>query len=321
MPRFNQEELKKQKIARLGQENFNNQGYLMKVIEYIDSKNVVVEFQDKYKGRVSCYWKSFVDGEVKNPYMRLGEEQYNNQRCLMKIVVYNNNDDIVVEFQDEYKGKVHTSYQRFLSGDVRNPYYPNVYGLGITGNKYPLNANGKPTKEYYTWSNMMRRCYSREFKEKEPTYQEVICCNEWLLYENFYEWLHSQENFEKWLNGNKWAIDKDIIYKNNKIYSPETCCLVTKSINSLFTKRDNDRGDLPIGVSKCGEKFKSVCMNPITNNHDYLGLYPTPFKAFYAYKLHKEEIIKQIAQEEYDNGNITERCYQAMMNYEVEITD
>lgn len=48
----------------------------------------------------------------------------------------------------------------------------------------------------------------------------------------------------------------------------------------------------------------------------------TPEQAFYfGYKPYKETIIKQVAQEEYDKGNITEKCYEAMMNYEVEIDD
>lgn len=35
---------------------------------------------------------------------RLGEENVNHQGCLMKIVCYNRVDDVLVEFQDEYKG-------------------------------------------------------------------------------------------------------------------------------------------------------------------------------------------------------------------------
>ena len=35
----------------------------------------------------------------------------------------------------------------------------------------------------------------------------------------------------------------------------------------------------------------------------------------------KEYLIKHVAQRDYDNGNITEQCYTAMMEYEVEITD
>ena len=43
--------------------------------------------------------------------------------------------------------------------------------------------------------------------------------------------------------------------------------------------------------------------------------------AFLAYKKAKESYIKQVAKEEYDKGNITKTCYEAMINYEVEITD
>lgn len=38
-------------------------------------------------------------------------------------------------------------------------------------------------------------------------------------------------------------------------------------------------------------------------------------------KKHKEEIIKRVAEDEYSKGRITKICYDAMMNYEVEITD
>lgn len=40
----------------------------------------------------------------------------------MRIVEYNKAIDIVVEFQDEYKEKVHTSYYRFTLGEVENPH-------------------------------------------------------------------------------------------------------------------------------------------------------------------------------------------------------
>ena len=252
---------------------------------------------------------------------RLYESNYNNQGCQMLIIEYNNNCDIIVEFHDKYKCKVHTSYQHFKNGSVKNPYHQSVYKVGITGNKYPRYANGKNIKEYDTWTSMLQRCFDDKFKEKNPAYKDVVCCEEWLNYEVFYEWLHSQENFERWLNGNMWALDKDIIIKGNKVYSPETCCLVSKDVNTLFSKRDNYRGKYPIGVSKNADLFKARCMNPITGKHEYLGLYTTPTKAFYAYKDYKENLIKQIAQEEYNKDNITKKCYDAMMNYKVEITD
>ena len=254
-------------------------------------------------------------------FNRLGEEKFNNQHCLMKIVEYNNCDNITVEFQDDYKTKIKTNYQAFLKGNVKNPYYPSVCGIGIIGVKYPVSINCKATKEYQSWRSMLKRCVDGTLKEKYSTYKNVSCCEEWLYYENFYEWLHSQKNFKQWLYGDKWELDKDIIKKKNKIYSPDFCCLVPHNINCLFIKSDTTRGELPIGVKRKKDKFEAVCANPFTNKRDYLGSYLTVKEAFQAYKKRKEEIVKQVARVEFSKNNITEQCYEAMMNYEVEITD
>lgn len=252
---------------------------------------------------------------------RVEEEKYNKQGNLMKIIEYNNSMDVFVEFQDEYKATIHTTYDNFLKGSIKNPYYKSVFEVGIIGSKYSTWINNKHTKEYGTWCRMLERCYSKKLKEKRPTYENVTCCNEWMLFENFYEWLHSQSNFNKWISEKDSAIDKDILIKGNKIYSPNTCCLVPKNINSLFVKCNATRGDLPIGVSKCGNLFRVKCQNPFKNKCEYLGDYHTLEEAFEVYKQYKESIIKQVAKEEYNKGNITKRCYEAMINYKVEITD
>lgn len=306
---------------RLGEERFNNQGCLMKIIEYKRAVDIVVEFQDEYKAQVHTNYKAFSKGGVRNPFARLGEERINYQDYKMKIVQYNRYDDIIVEFQDEYKTQVSTRYDDFLNGQVKNPYHKSVCNVGMVGIKYPISENSKHTKEYESWSRMLRRCFDEKTKEKNPSYKNVTCCDKWLYFENFYEWLHSQENFDKWLNGERWHIDKDILVKGNKVYSPETCCLVPININSLFTKCDNARGDLLIGVSKNGSGFQAWCSNPITNEHENLGTYQTQEESFCVYKIRKEGLIKQVAELEYNKGNITKRCYEAMMNYEVEITD
>lgn len=250
---------------------------------------------------------------------RLNEELLNNQGCLMKIVIYNFNNDIIIEFQDKYKARVHSTYKNFKNGKVKNPYCPSVNGVGIIGNKYPHSISGQTLKEYDVWSQFIARCHSNQYKN--TIYKDASCCDEWLLYESFYEWLHSQSNFDKWLNGERWAIDKDILFKGNKIYSPKTCCLVPQVINNLFTKKNIKNDDLPIGVDKHNNKYRARCNNVYLNKSEIIGYYDTPEEAFQAYKTYKESYIKQIAQEGYIKGNITKQCYDAMMNYEVEITD
>lgn len=254
--------------------------------------------------------------------MHLNEEKLNNQGSPMRIVEYIDNRNIVVEFQDEYRIRVKTTYGNFKLGSVRNPYAPTVCGVGISGNKYPIVENGKPSKEYNMWHNIISRCYSDRVKNLQPAYTNVSCCDEWLLFENFYEWLHDQPNFEKWDNGSRWAIDKDILSKGNKVYSSENCCLIPQNVNCLFLKREAERGEYPIGVHYTKDGFVARCRNPFTDKNEELGHYSTPENAFYlGYKPYKENIIKRVAQIEYDAGNITEECYKAMMSYEVEIDD
>ncbi len=252
----------------------------------------------------------------------LYEEKYNNQGCLMKIVEYNKASDIIVEFQDEHKFRVNTIYGNFKSGSVRNPYYPSIYGFGITGCKYPTKINGVSTKEYNAWIDMLKRCFMKKTKDKQPSYKDVECCEEWLNFEVFCDWLHEQPNYDRWKNGHRWAIDKDILVKRNKVYSPDTCCLVPQNVNCLFLKREAERGCYPIGVHyRYNDGFVAVCRNPFTDSADELGSYSTPEKAFGVYKTYKEGIIKRVAEIEYTYGNITEECYKAMIKYEVEIDD
>ena len=66
----------------------------------------------------------------------------------------------------------------------------------------------------------------------------------------------------------------------------------------------------------------SNCRNPFIDKTEELGSYSTPERAFYlGYKPYKEDIIKQVAEIEFNKDNITKKCYEAMMKYEVEITD
>lgn len=246
----------------------------------------------------------------------------------MTCIDYINYKNIIVQFDDGFDTVIKSNWDCFERNRIKDPYYPTVYGVGITGRKYPTRSKSKDnmSKEYKAWKNILQRCYSVDAKSNNPTYKDVVCCEEWLLYENFYEWLHSQENFEQWYNGDFWAVDKDIIHKGNKIYSPENCCLVPANVNGLFCKGDASRGILPIGVHKAIRSGKyAVFFSANTNGKNrnrFIGEYPTPEDAFYlGYKPYKEAYIQKIAQLEYDQGNITEKCYNAMMNYQVEITD
>lgn len=252
----------------------------------------------------------------------LGKTNYNSQGYLMTLTEYNGYNDIVVEFAEPYSCKVKTGTRHFLNGSVNNPYAPTVFDVGIVGNKYPkiIKDTKKQCKEYSIWYSMMRRCFSQYFKNQFPTYKDVSCDPIWFYYEHFYDWIHQQENYEA-IKGLNYNIDKDILIKGNKYYSPERCVLVPQNVNKLLTKNNARRGKYPIGVifEENRGYYSAYCNDGAKQRH--LNYYTTAEKAFIAYKEYKENVIKRIASEEFKKGTITKECYEALINYKVEITD
>lgn len=248
---------------------------------------------------------------------RTGEKKLNNQGCLMKIVKYNSNRDIDIEFENGYIIK-NKEYKKFKNGNIRNPFYPNVYNVGFSGEgKYRQTINRTPTKEYNCWCAMLQRCYSKKYQEKHPTYIDCFVCSEWHNFQNFAEWFN--ENYYE-VDDKRMELDKDILIKGNKIYSPENCVFVPQNINKLFTKNNNSRGEFPIGVhfNKNANKFESYCNNE-NGEKIYFGLFDNSIDAFYEYKNFKENIISKVANEY--KSKIPEKLYNAMLLWKVEITD
>lgn len=252
---------------------------------------------------------------------RTGEKRLNNFGSEMVIVDYRGCMDVDVYFPEYDWVYKSVTYQKFKDGGVKCPYERSVYGVGYFGNgEYKAWENGKNTRIYNTWYDMLKRCYDKEYHKKQPTYKDCKVCDEWYNFQNFGDWYN--ENYYE-IEGEKMHLDKDILVKHNKIYSPETCVIVPQAINKLFTKRQNDRGDSAIGTSPVDGKYMVRChmINPKTgkSKRKYLGIYDTQEKAFKIYKYYKEKNIKMVA--DYFREQIPDKLYDALYNYEVEIDD
>ena len=253
---------------------------------------------------------------------RTGEKNINNFGSEMIITKYRNTMNIDVYFPEydwSFKG---ATYQHFKKGNIKCPYERSVFGIGyFGGGKYESTKNGKNTKVYDTWHAMLRRCYDSKYHEKYPTYKDCKVCEEWCNFQNFAKWY--EDNYYE-VGNETMNLDKDILFKYNKIYSPETCIFVPQTINKLFVKSDKSRGESVIGTHylKNG-KYRAYCnlLNPKTgkSKQEYLGHYTTQQEAFEVYKYYKEKNIKEVAS--YYRNLITIKLYNALYNYEVEITD
>mgnify|MGYP002672898694 CR=1 FL=1 len=254
---------------------------------------------------------------------RIGEKGINNFGSEVIIVEYRNRIDIDVYFPEYNWTFKKAKYGNFKRGTITCPYEKRVYGEGYIGEgDYTAWKNGKITKCYNTWHHMLRRCYDEKYHERQPTYIGCKVSERFLNFQNFGDW--DNDNYYK-VEGEIMCLDKDILVKHNKIYSPETCIYVPQTINNLFTKRQNGRGDEPIGVTynKRDDEYRAQCnlfnIKSGKSKRKYLGSYDNPEEAFKTYKQFKEKYIKQVA--DYYKDKIPQRLYQALYNYEVEIDD
>lgn len=247
---------------------------------------------------------------------RIGEINTNDYGSEMVIEDYHGSTDVWVMFDSG--NLVHTTYNNFKNGKVKNPYDATVCEVGFLGEGiHKLRVNGKMTRAYVTWNSMLNRAYSKKFHDRQPTYKDVIVCRDWWNFQIFAGWFH--ENFYQ-IENEIMSLDKDILVKGNKIYSPNTCVFVPERINTLIVNCNGRRGELPVGVAfnKVTKRYQAQCSNG-KGDIIPLGLFDTPEEAFLAYKTYKEELIKVVANEYKDK--LPERLCKALINWEVEIDD
>lgn len=316
------------KIDRTGEVKYNSQGLKMWIREYRTSRSIDVEFEDGFIAYNKSYsW--FEKGLVRNRNVkiiqknkpdftyRVGETNCNSNGIKMTIIEYIDSQNILIEFDDNYKYRKICSYKEFKNGSPSSPYDKKIFGIGYLGEDKKIGINNN--FEYGRWHHILERCYGENITARNITYKDCSVCNEW----------HNFQNFKKWFDDNyytvdneRMCIDKDILHKGNKIYSPETCLIVPDNINKLFIRGSSRRGNTPIGVSIYDNVIyarMSKVINGIWTSFTIGNHYDTVEQAFYAYKYEKEKHIKEVADQYKDK--IPKRLYDAMYNYIVEITD
>ena len=183
-----------------------------------------------------------------------------------------------------------------------------VYGVGINDADYvvkkmeTIEVNGVLKQRlvwecpyYRAWKDMLTRCYSSKYQERNPTYKGCSVSEEWLRFSNFRRWLESQD----------WEglqLDKDLLFAGNKVYSKETCVFVSGMVNSFTIDRGASRGEWGIGVNwdKKKGKFKSRCCNPFTKKQEHLGIFTCELEAHQAWLKRKLELAYLLAEEQTD---------------------
>ena len=195
----------------------------------------------------------------------------------VQIIEYFNANNITLEVLETGEIIKHRKYGELKRGKIKSNFYPSVCGKGFIGSGVP-SVNGIRQKSYSAWKDMLTRCYKTFEGKFNQTYREAYVCEEWLDLGNFQKWY--DENYYE-IEDEMMCLDKDILVKGNKMYSPKTCIFVPKGINSLFVNCKDKRGDLPLGVYYNNNgKISARVHNKLTNKHESLGIFDTVEEAF-----------------------------------------
>lgn len=196
-----------------------------------------------------------------------------------------------------------------------------AYGVGVNDWHTSIsNGSSKHIPEYKMWLRVLERSLSEKWKIDHPTYVGVSVDPAWYSMTKFIEDVSTFVGYDQAIN-DSWHLDKDLLIKGNKVYSKDTCCFIPIEINSLMVMHRSSRGVYPSGVHFRKRHTKRPYCATILRGGvgKTLGYFATVEEAFLAYKKAKEDYIKEVANKWKDR--IDPRAYEALMSYEIEITD
>ena len=182
-----------------------------------------------------------------------------------------------------------------------------LFGVGYNSS---ITCEPKNSMAYRIWRGMLERCYN--FPLRNKAYVGCSVCEEWWDFANFKKWFDVN-----YIEG--WQLDKDILVKGNKVYSPDTCCFVPQEINTFFTSCRARRGSYPLGVSFVKSKNKFVATLSIDNKNKTLGHFDNCDEAFEVYKHAKEQQLSVVANRWRDK--LPDNVYKALVNYKISKND
>lgn len=151
---------------------------------------------------------------------------------------------------------------------------------------------------------MLTRCYQESNLKDNPSYQDVYVCDEWLYFSNFKIWMESQV----WeLEGVTLHIDKDLLVKGNRVYSPDTCTFLHPKVNNFMTECKKGKPQEKIGYkvrtySTGKVVYQARCCNPFNEGSreaDSLGVFDTPEEAHEAWRARKLYYAKLLVEQGY----------------------
>jgi hypothetical protein len=154
-----------------------------------------------------------------------------------------------------------------------------VQGVGVNDAPFSIGGQSNRNPVYEMWKRMLARCYGKT-NSSNASYVGCEVDSRWHRFMAFHDWVIARDWEGK-------QLEKDLLVSGNKIYGPETCCLVPGYVNMIFVKTNQPciqeyrPGRFIALVCKRGKK---VC----------LGTFPSKELALAAWKAGKRDSIQDV---------------------------
>lgn len=176
-----------------------------------------------------------------------------------------------------------------------------VYGIGVNDADYSITK----CRVYKRWCGILRRC--SDITIRKSYYEGCTLDPKWISFLNFKAWAELNSLSDS------LVVDKDILVSGNKIYGPDTCCVVPQYVNNSISCIRKSVGDYPVGVfwsshlkTRPFESMINTCTGRVR-----LGRFSSPEEAHKAWQEAKvsviEDVIKRYSKEPDFNSKVAER--------------
>lgn len=302
----------KHNILKVGDTFKNTDGQEVTIIEYNSATNVIIRYsEDSAVMKTSSM--DLRKGNFRHPEKftsLVGKRFENKQGDWCTIIEYISATKIVIEFDGYPDNLKQVAVAALKNGSFKNNYKPTIYGKGYIGDgKYQGSKKDGTDFVYGIWNNMLARNYDPYTQSKQPAYIGCSVCDEWLCFQNFADWYMNHQNY-----GLGYNLDKDLLGRDNRVYSPETCTMLPPELNVMISGSTSSKNGMPLGVGKI-DKGYTARLNKGKEGREYLGYYKTAEEAHKVYVEAKERYVKNKALEW--ANRIEWKAFVALMNWTV----
>ncbi len=155
-----------------------------------------------------------------------------------------------------------------------------VLGVGVCRpGHYAPTRDGKYTREYQLWKDMLRRCYSETVQKKQPAYVGCTVEPDLQDFQIFAAWANAQKGFH--VPG--YQMDKDLLVPGNREYRKDRVVFVPRALNNFLIADTKRCGVYPQGVYLDTEAGQFKAQLSVAGRRTNLGRYASVKAAAEAY--------------------------------------